>query len=91
MTKKKSVNAQGNIGELLKSVIGRVEALQLERAEINGDISDVVREAKSNGLSLRHVREIIKLRKLDDTQRAEDEYTIGLYKRAMGLEAESGE
>jgi uncharacterized protein (UPF0335 family) len=59
--------------------------LEDEKANIASDIRDVFTEAKLNGYDTKAMREIIKLRKIDRNQRDEAEYTLDLYKRALGM------
>lgn len=79
-------NRAGGIAvEQLKSVIGRVEKLEEEKAGIAADIRDVFAEAKGNGFDVKAIRTIIKLRKMDASQREEQENTVDTYRRALGM------
>ena len=53
----------------LKSIIGRVEKLEEEKAGIAADIRDVFAEAKGNGFDVKAIRTIIKMRKKDAAER----------------------
>lgn len=76
----------GNIAaEQLRSIVERIERLEEEKANIGSDIRDVYAEAKGNGFDVKALRQIIKLRKMDTHERDEQEYTLDLYKRALGL------
>lgn len=76
----------GNIAaEQLRSIVERIERLEEEKANIGSDIRDVYAEAKGNGFDAKAIRQIIKLRKMDTHERDEQEYTLDLYKRALGL------
>lgn len=70
----------------LKSIIGRVETLEEEKAGIAADISDVYAEAKGNGFDIKAIRTIIKLRKMDAQERDEAETILETYKRALGMQ-----
>lgn len=72
----------------LKSYIERVERLEEEKSGLAGDIRDVMAEAKSNGFDTKTMRQILKLRKMKSNDRAEAEYMLDLYKRALGMDAE---
>ena len=63
----------------------RIENLESEKAGLASDISDVYSEAKGNGLDPKAIRQIIKLRKLDSSEREEQETILDLYKRAIGM------
>lgn len=72
----------------LKSYIERIEKLEEEKAGLSGDIRDVYAEAKSNGFDSKTMRTVVKLRKMKMNERAEQEYMLDLYKRALGMEAD---
>ncbi|WP_193619431.1 DUF2312 domain-containing protein [Fimbriiglobus ruber] len=72
----------------LRSVIERVEKLEEEKAAIAGDIRDVFAEAKGNGFDVKAIRQIIKLRKLDASERDEQESILDTYLRALGMAPE---
>src|SRR5258706_11690865 len=69
----------------LKSIIGRVEKLEEEKAGISADIRDVFAEAKGNGFDTRAIRTIIKLRKMDTSEREEQETILDTYLHALGM------
>jgi uncharacterized protein (UPF0335 family) len=69
----------------LRSIIERVEKLEEEKAAIGSDIRDVFAEAKGNGLDVKAIRAIIKLRKLDAHERDEQETILDTYRRALGM------
>lgn len=71
----------------LKSYIERIEKLEEEKAGFASDIRDVYAEAKSNGFDSKVMRTVVKLRKMKMNERAEQEYMLDLYKRALGMEA----
>lgn len=69
----------------LKSIIGRVEKLEEEKAGISEDIRDVFNEAKGNGFDVKGIRKILALRKLDAQEREEQETILVVYQRALGM------
>jgi uncharacterized protein (UPF0335 family) len=69
----------------LKSIIGRVEKLEEEKTGISADIRDVFSEAKGNGFDTKAIRTIIKLRKMDASEREEQETILDTYRRALGM------
>ena len=69
----------------LKSIIGRVEKLEEEKAGISADIRDVFAEAKGNGFDVKAIRTIIKMRKMDDQEREEQETVLDTYLHALGM------
>ena len=81
----KSTRVGGVAVDQLKSIIGRVEKLEEEKAGISADIRDVFAEAKGNGFDVKAIRQIIKLRKMDASEREEQETMLDTYMRALGM------
>jgi uncharacterized protein (UPF0335 family) len=82
---KKSTRAGGVAVDLLKSIIGRVEKLEEEKSGISADIRDVFAEAKGNGFDTKAIRTIIKMRKMDASEREEAETILDTYLHALGM------
>jgi uncharacterized protein (UPF0335 family) len=81
----------GVAADQLLSYIERVERLQEEADGIAADIKDVFKEAKSNGFDVKTMREVLKIRKLDEIVRQEREALLELYKRALGMVGSDGQ
>lgn len=77
--------ARGLAVDQLRSIIERVEKLEEEKAGIAADISDVFAEAKGNGFDVKAIRTILKLRKQDEAERAEQETVLHTYMHALGM------
>ena len=73
----------------LKSIVDRIERLSEEKDTISLDIREVYAEAKGNGYDTRALRSLIRLRKLDPDERAEQEEILSTYLVALGMLAES--
>jgi uncharacterized protein (UPF0335 family) len=69
----------------LKSIVERVERLEEEKTALSGDIRDVYAEAKGNGFDTKIVRQVVRLRKLDTTEREERDALLDLYMSALGM------
>lgn len=76
----------GVAGERLKSFVERVERLEEEKQALSEDIKEVYSEAKSSGFDVKILRQIIRLRKMDDNDRSEMETLLEVYKRALEME-----
>ena len=63
----------GVVGERLKSFIERIERLEEEKAALAEDIREVYSEAKGSGFDVKIMRQIVRLRKLDTSDRQEQE------------------
>ena len=75
----------GVAADQLRSYIERIERLEEEKAGIAADIKDVFAEAKGNGFDVKTMRQILRLRKLEELDRQEQETLLDLYKRALGM------
>ena len=75
----------GIAGERLKSFIERIERLEEEKAALAEDIREVYSEAKGNGYDVKIMRQIIRLRKLDSSDRQEQEAILETYMAALGM------
>jgi uncharacterized protein (UPF0335 family) len=69
----------------LKAIIERVERLEEEKKTISDDIRDVYAEAKGNGFDVKALRTIVRLRKQDENERAEQETILETYMQALGM------
>lgn len=69
----------------LKAIIERVERLEEEKKAISDDIKDVFAEAKGNGFDVKALRTIIRMRKQDADERAEQETILETYLQALGM------
>ena len=69
----------------LRSFIERIEHLEEEKSFLAADIREIYAEAKENGFDAKIIRMIIRLRKMDQADRQEQEQILDLYKRALDL------
>lgn len=69
----------------LRAFIERIERLAEEKQTIQGDIREVFAEAKGTGFDTKALRELIKLRRMDQAERQEREAILDLYKAALGM------
>ncbi len=75
----------GIAGERLKSLIERIERLEGEKAALLADIREVYAEAKGNGFEPKIMRRLVTLRKMDSSDRDEQDALLELYRRAVGV------
>jgi uncharacterized protein (UPF0335 family) len=69
----------------LKAIIERIERLEEEKKTISDDIRDVYAEAKGNGFDVKVLRTIVRMRKQDANERAEQETILETYMQALGM------
>ena len=75
----------GVAGERLKSFIERIERLEEEKRALAADIKEVYSEAKGVGFDIKTMREIIRIRRMDEDDLDEREALLDTYKRALGM------
>jgi uncharacterized protein (UPF0335 family) len=79
------VEIDGAAGKRLKSFIERIERLEEEKAGLAEDIKEIYGEAKAVGFDPKIMRKIIRLRKMEENKRAEEDMLIETYKSAIGM------
>ncbi|HBU96528.1 MULTISPECIES: DUF2312 domain-containing protein [Thalassospira] len=75
----------GIAADQLASYVERIERLEEEKANLMADIKEVYGEAKALGYDVKILRQIIRLRKIEDHERSEQEQILEVYKRALGM------
>lgn len=78
-------NSGGVAGEQLRAFIERVERLEEEKAGLAADIREVYAEAKGNGFDPKVMRQIVRDRKKDRDQLAEERALRDIYENALGM------
>ena len=76
----------GITGSRLKAFIERIERLEEEKAALAEDIKEVYSEAKSVGFEAKIMRKIVRLRKMDNQARTEEQELLDLYANAIGMQ-----
>lgn len=71
--------------EQLKAIVERIERLEEEKKTFTDDIRDVYAEAKGNGYDVKALRTIVRMRKQDPNERAEQETIVETYKTTIGM------
>jgi len=72
-------------GEKLMSLIQRIERLEEDRANIGADVREIYREAKGIGFEPKIIRQLVKMRKMEASDRQEEEALIESYMAAIGM------
>lgn len=70
----------------LKAFVKRIEKLEEDKAAVAADISEVYSEAKSMGFDAKIIRQVIKLKKMEEQQRQEQQQLLELYMSVLGME-----
>lgn len=79
------MSADSVTADQLRQFIERVERLEEEKKGINDDIRDVYSESKSQGYDVKIMKQIVRLRKMEDHDRQEFDALLDTYKAALGL------
>ena len=75
----------GFAADQLRSFVERLERLQEEIDSINEDKRDAYAEAKGSGFDVKIIREVLKIRRQDKSEREEREAVLDLYLQALGM------
>jgi len=68
----------------IRSVIDRVNRLEIEKEEVSAQIKEVYAEAKANGLDTKILRKVVRELKKDRAKRQEEAAMVDLYMHAAG-------
>lgn len=71
--------------EELKSLIERIESLEVAKDGIRSDIRDVYAEAKGKTFDVKAMRTIVRMRAEDAGKRADREAILETYMHALGM------
>jgi uncharacterized protein (UPF0335 family) len=75
----------GIAGEQLRAFIERIERLEEEKKDVQEQIKEVFSEAKGVGFDIKIMRQLVRLRRLRDADRSEQEELLEIYKAAIGM------
>ena len=73
----------GIAGDRLRSFVERIERLEEEIKALSDDKKDIYVEAKGEGLDVKVLREVVRLRKQDEKERDEHNSLLDIYMHAM--------
>ncbi len=69
----------------LRQFIERIERLEAEKKDIGEQMKEVFAECKGRGYDVKVVRTLIRIRKRDKDDIAEEEAVLEMYKEALGM------
>lgn len=73
----------------LNQLVARIERLEEEKKALADDIKEVYAEAKAHGFDTKILRQVIRLRKLDRAELAEQESLLQVYMDALGMQTQA--
>jgi len=71
--------------ETLKGYVDRLEKMDEEKKAVADDIKDIYQELKGNGYDAKAIRTIVRERKVDAAEAAEQEAILDTYRHALGM------
>ena len=71
--------------ERLMNYIERIETLEEEKANLASDLKEVLAEAKLEGFDPKILKQVVRLRKLEEQEREEQESLLHRYMQALGM------
>lgn len=78
-------NAHKAAAEQIRAFIERYERLEAEKQDIADQQKEVMAEAKGTGFDVKALRRIIRDRKRDANDLAEEDAIVEIYKSALGM------
>ena len=75
----------GNAQGALRAFVERIERMEEDKKAIADDIREIYAEAKGNGFDTKVLRSIVRIRKQDADERAEQTALTELYLHALGM------
>ena len=79
-----TIDTVGVAGDRIRSIIERVEKVEEEIKDLMEAKKEIFAEAKGEGLDVKILREILKLRKIDQDERDEHETLLDVYMACDG-------
>ncbi len=73
------------LSDQLQKVVNRIETLETEKAEVAAALREAFKEAKDEGLDIKALKELLKLRKSERHEVLEQRATVNNYLHALGM------
>lgn len=74
-----------SLSEQLRKYVNTIEALEDEKAAVAEAMKETMQEAKRDGLDVKALRKLIKMRKMDRNEIEEEQTTLYNYMAALGM------
>ncbi len=71
--------------EKLKQIVNKIETIEQERLESTDLLKDTYNEAKSVGFDVKMIKHVLKLKKKDRNELAEEDSLIETYRAALNI------
>lgn len=70
----------------LLSIVERIETLEEEKKALQNDIKEIFEEAENRGFDKKALKEVLKRRKMDENDARELDFSVEVYKKALGMD-----
>ena len=80
----KTVN--GIDGSILLSYCERIERIEEQKKALQNDIKFIFEEAENKGFDKKALKEVLKRRKMDENDARELDFSVDVYKKALGMD-----
>ena len=80
----KTVN--GIDGSILLSYCERIERIEEQKKALQNDIKFIFEEAENRGFDKKALKEVLKRRKMDENDARELDFSVDVYKKALGMD-----
>ncbi len=86
-----TVDTESVAQDQIRAFVERIERMEEEKRAIADDIKEIYAEAKGNGFDTKVLRQVVKIRKQDHSERMEQEALLELYMAALGMQPAAAE
>ena len=86
-----TVDTESVAQDQIRAFVERIERMEEEKRAIADDFKEIYAEAKGNGFDTKVLRQVVKIRKQDHSERMEQEALLELYMAALGMQPASAE
>ena len=73
-------------GGVLQSYCERIERIEEEKKALQNDIKEIFEEAENRGFDKKALKEVLKRRKMDENDARELDFSVEVYKKALGMD-----
>ena len=75
------------LGDTITKYMRALETLESEKSEIQAAMKETLNDAKRDGIDVKALKRLMKIRKMDRAAREEEELTLYDYMRAVGMKS----
>ncbi|MBQ7567933.1 DUF2312 domain-containing protein [bacterium] len=76
---------QASEAEKLNELIERIEEIEQQKSEISATLKEVYDEAKCEGFDVKILKQVVRMRKMEQREIEEEQSVLNLYLQALGM------